>query len=307
VTLAPPTLTLDVNQIGQLTPTITPANATNRNVTWSSSNGAVATVNPVGLVIAVAPGTATITVTTEDGGFTASSNVTVSDIRVTGVIVTPSSATLFERDTLSLTANVLPANAGNRSVTWSSGNPAVATVSATGVVTAVRGGAGSAMIIATTVDGGFVGMSAITVTGPRPPSQANAGQVFGATPPAGFIYAQNPGGRQIIATERPILAERNQWMLLLAAPAGYTVIGVDPAAGPGYELRVNNGNLEVRFTDAVADETVQVTLEHADGDRYEIEFEFSGEFADDSSSGCNAGFAVMPLLAIAALFVRRKK
>ena len=60
-----------------MTATIAPANATNKNVTWTSANTSIATVSSTGLVTAVAPGTTTVTVTTEDGGYTATCTVKV--------------------------------------------------------------------------------------------------------------------------------------------------------------------------------------------------------------------------------------
>lgn len=78
VSVSPTSASIAVGATQQLTKTITPANATNQNVTWSSSNTAVATVNSSGLVTAVAAGTATITVTTQSGGFTANSAITVT-------------------------------------------------------------------------------------------------------------------------------------------------------------------------------------------------------------------------------------
>jgi parallel beta-helix repeat protein len=78
VTLSPPTLALNVGATGQLIATVAPANATNKTVTWSTSNASFATVSTTGLVTAVAAGSATITVTTQDGGFTATCAVTVS-------------------------------------------------------------------------------------------------------------------------------------------------------------------------------------------------------------------------------------
>ena len=70
-------LTLTEEETYQLTATIEPADATNQNVTWTSDDTAVATVSADGLVTAVQAGTATITVTTEDGGKTATCRVTV--------------------------------------------------------------------------------------------------------------------------------------------------------------------------------------------------------------------------------------
>lgn len=78
VSLNKNTETIEVGDSGVLTATISPWNATNRNVTWSSSNTSVATVNSSGRVEAVAEGNATITVTTSDGGFTATCAITVT-------------------------------------------------------------------------------------------------------------------------------------------------------------------------------------------------------------------------------------
>ena len=78
VTLSPSTLPLHVGQKGQLTRTITPMNATNQNVTWSSDNAAIATVSSTGLVTAVANGSTIIRTTTQSGGFTAQTTVTVT-------------------------------------------------------------------------------------------------------------------------------------------------------------------------------------------------------------------------------------
>ncbi len=78
VSLNKNTETIKVGNSEVLTATISPWNATNRNVTWTSSNTSVATVNSSGRVEAVAEGNATITVTTSDGGFTATCTITVT-------------------------------------------------------------------------------------------------------------------------------------------------------------------------------------------------------------------------------------
>ncbi len=81
-------------------------------------------------------------------------------VKVTGVTLDKSEATLTEGDTLSLSASVAPENASNKNVTWSSSNPAVATVTG-GTVTAVS--EGTAVITATTVDGGYTSSCTVTV------------------------------------------------------------------------------------------------------------------------------------------------
>lgn len=146
-------LTLDVGESDTLTATITPSNATDQNVTWSSDNESVATVDQNGRVTAVAPGTATITVTTEDGNKTATCAVTVTaaTVPVTGVTLNKTSTSLYVGDTETLTPTITPDNATNKNVTWSSDDTSVATVDASGLVTAVA--RGTAVITATAADG----------------------------------------------------------------------------------------------------------------------------------------------------------
>ena len=133
-----------------LTATVSPSNATNKTLTWSSSNTSVATVSN-GVVKAVGFGTATITAKSNNGK-TASCSVTVNPIQPTGIKATPETSTLYGLNgTVRLSANVMPSNATNKAVTWSSNNTSVATVSSDGTVKAV--GYGTAVITAKTVNG----------------------------------------------------------------------------------------------------------------------------------------------------------
>jgi len=163
VSLNKPSTSLLVNHTETLFAIIEPDNATNRNVTWSSNNTSAATVSAGGVVTAVAVGTATITVTTDDGGKTASCIVTVSNVAVavTGVSVNKSSVSLVVGATEDLTAAITPANATNQIVTWSSDNTSVAAVSEDGVVTAEN--VGTATITVTTDDGGKTASCTVTV------------------------------------------------------------------------------------------------------------------------------------------------
>ena len=144
----------------QLTATVAPDDATNKNVTWSSSNDKIATVDQTGKVTAVAAGFATITVTTEDGGKTATCEVTTT-VPVTGVTLDKTSATMVEGDQLDLVATVTPDNATEQSVTWSSDKEDIAIVNGSGKVTAKAPGV--AVITVTTVDGSKTATCQITV------------------------------------------------------------------------------------------------------------------------------------------------
>lgn len=160
-------LNLIVDDIYSLTATVSPSNATNKNVTWSSSNTSVATVSS-GKITAVSAGSATITVKTEDGGYTATCSVKVTEatsqtVSVTSVSLNYSTLSLEVGKSSTLSATILPSNATNKNVTWSSSNSSVATVSS-GKITAVS--AGTAVIIVTTSDGGKVATCTVTVTEP---------------------------------------------------------------------------------------------------------------------------------------------
>ena len=159
-------LALEVGKTGTLEAKVEPSDATNKNVTWSSSNSEVATVDN-GVVTAVSAGEAIITVTTEDGAKTATCKVTVNapqTVPVTGVTLDKAELTLEKGSTGTLTATVAPQNATNNTVTWSSSNPEVATVD-NGVVTAVS--AGEAIITVTTEDGAKTATCKVTVNAPQ--------------------------------------------------------------------------------------------------------------------------------------------
>ena len=163
VSVVPTAGSVTVGQTLALTASVAPADATNKAVTWSSSSDSIATVSDDGVVTGVAEGDATITVTTEDGGFTATCDVTVeaATVAVTGVSVSPTSDSITVGETLTLTATVAPDNATNKTVTWSTSEATVATVE-DGVVTGVA--EGDATITVTTEDGGFTATCDVTVT-----------------------------------------------------------------------------------------------------------------------------------------------
>ncbi|MBQ8367070.1 MAG: Ig-like domain-containing protein [Alistipes sp.] len=153
VTLDKPGLELEIGDSETLTATITPADATNKGVSWSTANDAIATVVE-GVVTAVAAGETTVTVTTADGGFTATANVVVkaAPIKVDGVSLDKTMVALEIGESLKLNATVTPANADDKSVTWSVGNDSIATVK-DGTVTGVA--VGETNVTVTTTDGGF--------------------------------------------------------------------------------------------------------------------------------------------------------
>ena len=160
ITLNKTTASVGKGKTMQLTATVTPTNATNKAVTWKSSNTKIATVSSTGKVTAKSAGTVTITCTAKDGsGKKATCKVTVTEpkppvkptVKVTKVTLNKKAATLSPKETLTLRATVTPTNATNNAVTWKSSNTKIATVSSTGRVTAKS--AGTVTITCTAKDG----------------------------------------------------------------------------------------------------------------------------------------------------------
>ena len=177
----------------QLSASVAPSNASNKSVKWTSGNPKVATVSSSGKVTAVANGNTTITATAADGSgkkdiCAVTVNIpkpadptptpTPSVVKVSSVSLNPSSLSLTKKgQTAQLSASVSPSNATNKSVTWSSSNNNVATVS-NGMVTAV--GNGSATITATAADGsGKRASCSVTVNIPTMPSNVETVNIAG--------------------------------------------------------------------------------------------------------------------------------
>ena len=157
-------VTLNTTDTYTLVATVDPIDASNKSVTWSSSDAAIATVDDNGVVTGIKAGTATITVTTVDGDFAATCAVTVLQQPVTGISLDKTSVTLNTTETYTFVATVDPVDASNKSVTWSSSDAAIATVDDKGVLTGIK--AGTATITVTTVDGDFTATCAVTVLQP---------------------------------------------------------------------------------------------------------------------------------------------
>jgi uncharacterized protein YjdB len=182
VTLDNTTLTLEEGASAPLVATVAPGNATNPSLAWSSSNPSVASVSDQGVVTAYKEGTTTVKAAAKDGsGKYAECAVTVNKkvIPVTSVTLNNTTLTLEEGQSATLTATVAPDDATDPSLTWSSSDPAVATVTNTGVVTAVK--AGTATVKAAANDGsGKYAECAVTVKKPKPdkPAGLKAAQTY---------------------------------------------------------------------------------------------------------------------------------
>ena len=162
--------------------TITPADADNKEVVWTSSDSSVARVDNYGSVLALKDGVATITVTTKDGGFTDTCEVTVGNggvpetVKVTEVDITNNSLFLNAGETTQLSVVVKPDNATNKKVEYSTTNANVATVDANGLVKAV--GEGRAYIYAKSADGPSDSVYVyVRKAAPQPPAEVKVTNV----------------------------------------------------------------------------------------------------------------------------------
>ena len=162
ITISPISLALTEGESGELTVKVLPADADNQKVYWSCDNPCVSVMNN-GKVTAVSPGTATVTVRTDEGGFEAKCSV-VSKERiypVSSVSLNEKNLSLFRGRTATLVATVEPSNATNKKLTWSSSNSDVVRVD-DGVILAVD--EGTAVVTVESEDGAHKASCDVTVT-----------------------------------------------------------------------------------------------------------------------------------------------
>ena len=156
-------ITVGVGGTWQLNATVEPEDAENKSVTWESSDESVATVDENGLVTGKSAGSATVTVRTVDGGYTAQCSVTVEGeetVLPTGVTLSHTTLNMQVGEEAQLIATVQPADATDKSITWESNAPETVSVDSEGRLTAHK--AGTAVITARTVNG-FSAFCMVTV------------------------------------------------------------------------------------------------------------------------------------------------
>ena len=158
VSVSPTTLSLEVDRTATLTATVSPSDAYDKTVTWSSSDQSVATVNN-GTVSAIKEGKATITATAGGKSATCEVTVTAKVIPVTNIYLDPGTLSITVGKTGILEPVITPSNASGAAVTWSSSDQTVATVD-NGTVTAVAEGT----VTITATVGGLSATCSVTVT-----------------------------------------------------------------------------------------------------------------------------------------------
>jgi FOG: Glucan-binding domain (YG repeat) len=234
----------------QLTATATPVNATNKDVTWSSSDTNIATVDNTGIVTAIADGNVTITATAKDNsGITGTKSIAISgqttttpvtDVKVTGISIAGNSSITSKGGTTTLTASILPTNANNKNVTWSSSNINVATVSSTGVVTAKTDG--SVTITATATDGsGITGTKTITVSGQTTTPVTDI-KLTGISIGGGNSISSKNGTTQLTATVTPTNAN-NQTVTWTSSNSSVATV-----SSSGLVTAIADGNVTITAT-----------------------------------------------------------
>ena len=156
VSLNQSSVSMKVGASVSLTATVSPSNATDKAVTWSSSNAGIASVSN-GVVSAVSEGEATITASA--GGKSATCNVTVlpNTVAVTGISLNKTSLSVYVNDTFQLQATVSPSNATDKTVKWTSSDSVVVKVDQNGLITALSPGTATV----TAECGGFTAKCAV--------------------------------------------------------------------------------------------------------------------------------------------------
>ena len=176
IALSPTSVTLNPNGTYKFNVTVSPSNATNKGVIWSSSNTNVVSVDQNGNIKALKDGTAKIRVTAQDGsGKYAEASVTVesskpTNVLVTGVSLNASTVKMYVGQSYQLIHTIKPSNATNKGVTWSSSNTNVVSVSNGKIV---GKSSGKARITVTTNDGRYSAYTDVTVIN-RPSSNSSS-------------------------------------------------------------------------------------------------------------------------------------
>ncbi|MCE5178003.1 MAG: Ig-like domain-containing protein [Porphyromonadaceae bacterium] len=156
-------LTLVEGDSEVLTASLQPDQSTNKNIVWESSNNEIASVDSKGKISALHLGTATITVTSVDGNYSATCDLSVEEkaVPVTSVSLNNIELMLIEGDSAKLTATIAPSEATYKDLDWTSSNESIVSVDSRGNVTALKSGV--ALITVTTRNNGKKDVCAVAV------------------------------------------------------------------------------------------------------------------------------------------------
>ena len=287
-----------------LTATVAPADATDKTVTWKSSDESVATVDKDGVVTAKKAGTVTITATA--GGVSGTLHITVTakpveTVPVTSVEVTVEAGTTVSvGKTLQATATVKPGNATNKKVTWKSSDESIATVDANGVITAKK--AGKVVITATSTDGtdksGNVEITVVDETKPTPDHKSVKADTGDVT-----------AGKTGTVTEPKDVAGWKSRSIIKQGKLGKAEIADGTlvyAAGD----KTGDDSFVVQYTMAdgtVIDVTYSVTVKAAETGKNDGDGKGDGVAKTGAAVGALAGLGLMLLaVGVSVVMIRRK-
>ena len=279
-----------------LTATVAPTNASNQSVTWETSAPGVASVSGSGLTATVTPltaGSATISVKTVDGNFTASCNVTVNAaaVPVTGVSFSPDKDTVvLGSGNRTITATITPNTATNKTVTWESLTPTVATVTPGSGLTATVNPltVGDAVIQVKTADGNFTSNYRLHI---KP--AAGTPRTFTVTPTTFSNPASGGSGRDTIN-----IASNVAWVATVQAGQNWlSAEGATTGTGNGRVILTYTTNTSaarsatVTLKTAANDTTVTVTVNQAAGSAV-LELEDTAQLRNVPFTGSNISIKV---------------
>ena len=279
-----------------LTAIVAPANASNQSVAWESSASGVASVSGSGLTATVTPltaGSATISVKTADGNFTASCNVTVNAaaVPVTGVSFSPDKDTVvLGSGNRTITATITPNTATNKTVTWESLTPTVATVTPGSGLTATVNPltVGDAVIQVKTADGNFTSNYRLHI---KP--AAGTPRTFTVTPTTFSNPASGGSGRDTIN-----IASNVAWVATVQAGQNWlSTEGATTGTGNGRVILTYTTNTSaarsatVTLKTAANDTTVTVTVNQAAGSAV-LELEDTAQLRNVPFTGSNISIKV---------------
>ena len=279
-----------------LTAIVAPINASNQSVTWETSAPGVASVSGSGLTATVTPrtaGSATISVKTVDGNFTASCNVTVNAaaVPVTGVSFSPDKDTVvLGSGNRTITATITPNTATNKTVTWESLTPTVATVTPGSGLTATVNPltVGDAVIQVKTADGNFTSNYRLHI---KP--AAGTPRTFTVTPTTFSNPASGGSGRDTIN-----IASNVAWVATVQAGQNWlSAEGATTGTGNGRVFLTYTTNTSaarsatVTLKTAANDTTVTVTVNQAAGSAV-LELEDTAQLRNVPFTGSNISIKV---------------
>ncbi|EYB66831.1 hypothetical protein DEIPH_ctg066orf0013 [Deinococcus phoenicis] len=273
VTVTPGSETLSVGGTLQLTATLSGTGAFDPSVKWTTSNGAVATVDAQGRLTARSAGSATITATSvADPSRSASATVTVKSTpapapTITGVTVTPSRAALTVGGTLTLTATVSGTGAFDQTVRWQTSNAAVATIDGGGVVRAVAAGTATLTAISSADPTRTAGVTLTVTAPPAPPTTPPTPGVF--IPAVGAPVGSGDGSVTGTVYVTPSAQEIRMLELINEARTQGTVNGADVIRGSCVDGTFRPGTLKPLTYNGVSSHAARMHSVYMSVVRYE--------------------------------------